>query len=216
MKISFIIDNPNSWFHDYVSMLISVLKRYDRSPHYLKKSSEIKNGDILFILSCDKVLKKEELSRNKNNIVIHAGDLPKDRGWSPLTWQVERGKNSIPITLFEAFADVDAGKYYLKASIKLNGTELIDEIREKQTKMTIKMIKKYLSRYPMKTKSQRGGPSYNRKRMQDDYKLDINKSIASQFNKMRVADNERYPLYFIKGNNKYILKIYKKEELKRI
>jgi len=216
MKISFIIDNPDSWFHDYASILIPVLKKYDRSPRYLKNGSEIKKGDILFILSCDKLLKKEELSRHKNNIVVHAADLPRDRGWSPLTWQVERGKNKITVTLFEASADVDAGKYYLKDKIELNGTELIDEIREKQAKRTIKMIKEYLSRYPMKAKPQRGRPSHNRKRRPEDYRLDLNKSIASQFNKMRVADNERYPLYFIRGGVKYILKVYKDKKKQKI
>ena len=38
--------------------------------------------------------------------------------------------------------------------------------------------------------------------------LDINKSIKSQFNMLRVVDNERYPAFFSHKKKKYIIKIY--------
>ena len=66
-----------------------------------------------------------------HNIVIHASDLPSGKGWSPLTWQVLEGKNSIPISVFEANDKIDAGKVYIKTCLKLLGYELIEEIREK-------------------------------------------------------------------------------------
>ncbi|HGG0417971.1 TPA: hypothetical protein ACJFE8_002771 [Clostridium sporogenes] len=40
-------------------------------------------------------------------------------------------------------------------------------------------------------------------------KLDINKTIKEQFNLLRVADNEKYPAYFMFNNKKYIVRIYK-------
>ena len=50
----------------------------------------------LFLLSCSKKLKN--LKAYDHNIVIHANDLPRGKGWSPLTWQVLEEKfNSISV-----------------------------------------------------------------------------------------------------------------------
>jgi methionyl-tRNA formyltransferase len=122
---------------------------------------------------------------------------------------VEAGKKRIPMTLFEASQKCDAGDYYFKDRFVLNGTELIDEIRETQVKKTFEMIERYLSLYPMRSKPQRGKATYTKRRTPKNSKLDINRTIRSQFDKMRAVDNERYPLYFIHKGNKYEIKIYK-------
>ena len=49
------------------------------------------------------------LALHKNNLVIHASDLPQGKGWSPMPWQIAEGRNDIVFTLFEAVAGVDAG-----------------------------------------------------------------------------------------------------------
>jgi methionyl-tRNA formyltransferase len=164
------------------------------------------------MLSCNRLLTPGQLALHKNNIVVHESDLPKGRGWSPLTWQIEAGKNEIPITLFEAARQCDAGIYYLKDKIRLKGNELIDDARKKQAEKTIEMINKYLTKYPMRGVLQEGRATYYRRRKMQDSMLNIHKSITSQFNKMRVADNQRYPLYFTFKGKKYILKIYEKKE----
>ena len=47
-----------------------------------------------------------------------------------------------------------------------------------------------------------------------DQKLDVNKSILSQFNILRTADNKRWPAFFIYKKNKYLLKIKKQLVIK--
>ena len=49
------------------------------------------------------------------------------QGWSPMTWQVLEGASSIPITLFEAVVELDAGPIYLQQQITLQGPELMEE-----------------------------------------------------------------------------------------
>ena len=208
MKLDILIDNPNSWFWDYIDFLVYILKKYGEV-RIFKNHNEIKNGDILFILSCDKILKKDILKKHKNNIVIHESDLPKGKGWSPVSYQVEEGKNKIPITLFEADEKVDSGSWYIKDFINLDGSELVDEIRKKQAFKTIEMIEKYLLNYPMKPKIQNGKESFYPKRTQKNQEININNSIKEEFNKLRVCDNERYPAHFYLNGNKYIIKIYK-------
>ena len=64
--------------------------------------SDIKNGDICFILSFSKILNEVILKKNSNNIVDHASDLPTGKGFSPMQWSVLEGNNHIVLTLFEA------------------------------------------------------------------------------------------------------------------
>jgi methionyl-tRNA formyltransferase len=207
--IDILIDNKNSWIWHYKDKLRSLNAfgelRFYSSSEYLDK------GDVLLLLSCNKILPLELLSLHKYNIVIHESDLPKGRGWSPVSYQVEKGIMDIPVTLFEANQELDTGKWYIKSTIKLNGTELIDEIREKQFNVTLSMIKKFLTG-SKEGNNQFGDETYYAKRSEDNQQLDISKSIENQFDKLRVCDNNRYPSHFSIRNQKYILKIYKKED----
>jgi len=49
------------------------------------------------------------------------------------------------------------------------------------------------------------------KRIPENSRLDIDKSIREQFNMLRVSDNERYPLFFSHMGHEYILKVFKKK-----
>jgi len=211
MKITILTDNPNSWMIPFVEEL----KIYLASDHEVKhvfESEHVESGDVLFILSCEKLIKSHILKLNKNNIVVHPSDLPKQRGWSPLTWQVLEGKDIIPICLFEAFPNFDEGGIYIKDEIKLDGTELNSEIKQKQGEITLKMIKKYLKeKDTLLAIDQTGEPSYCKRITPEDSEIDIEKSIKDQFNRLRVVDNQRYPAFFKHKNNKYIIKIYKEK-----
>jgi methionyl-tRNA formyltransferase len=208
MKITILTDNPNSWIIPYVDTIKNKLNNNHNVEHVLSYK-DIKKGDILFILSCEKIIKKEVLELNKNNIVVHPSKLPKGRGWSPLAWQIIEGNNEIPISLFEAVEDVDAGPVYILDYIKLEGHELNDEIKDEQGKKTIEMVNRYVDNYPMEPKQQNGVETFYQKRKEKDNELDINKTIDEQFNLFRIVDNERYPIHFIKNGIKYKLKIYK-------
>ena len=105
---------------------------------------------------------------------------------------------------------IDSGDIILKAKMEFKGNELNEEIRDKQARYSIELIKKFLKIYPKyKLKKQIGTPSYFRKRNAADSLIDINKSIKKQFNLFRICDNKNYPAYFIYKSNKYLLKIYK-------
>ena len=72
------------------------------------------------------------------------------------------------------------------------------------------MIKKFMKIYPkFKTIKQKGRSNFLRKRSKKDSELNINKSIKEQFNLMRIANNEEWPLFFKYKNKTYFLKITK-------
>lgn len=204
MKIA-LLTSPNQWFVPYIKKLQKLI------PNSLVfyKHEQISDYDIVFILSYHRIISKEFLSKNKNNIVIHASNLPQGKGWAPLFHQVLEGKNEIIFTLFEADEKADNGDIYLQKTLILNGLELYEELRDKQANFTIKLCLEFLENFPNITKiSQKGKESFYPKRTSKDHELDINKTIEEQFNLLRISNNEEFPAFFYKNGKKFILKIY--------
>ncbi len=209
LKITFLIDKKNDWFTKH---LIDFTRKKSKNTIFKIKDKikNIRNQDVVFFINLTNILKERFLKKNKLNLVIHASNLPKDKGGAPLQWQILRGKNEMAVCLFEATKQVDAGDIVMKTKIKFNGSELYDELRDKQAKIMIKLIKNFLKIYPnFKRKKQLGKSTFNRLRKPKDSELNIHKSIKSQFNLIRIADNKEYPLFFYINKKKYFLRVYK-------
>lgn len=212
MIVSVIVDSNTSWILPYAQKLVEHLTSRNYDARFCKNHDEISDGDIAFYLGCVKITPVQILAKNKHNLVVHESDLPKGKGFSPLTWQILEGKNRIPIVLFEAVESVDAGLVYIKDEIVFNGDELIEEMRDKQGKMTLELCVKFVEKYPgivACAVSQEGDETFYKRRKPQDSKLDPGKTIADQFNLLRVVDNERYPAFFEINGCKYSLKIEK-------
>ena len=212
-KLDILIDNLGSWMWEYIGQIEQICKKYSKNVRIFKHSSEIENGDVMFILSCDRILKKNSLLFHKHNIVIHASDLPNGKGWSPWTWEIESGADEIVLTLFEADEKLDGGDWYIKDRFSLEGTELIDDVRRKLFDTEAKMIADFLELYPLDSKKQAGEESFYARRYASNQELDTDLPLSALFNKLRVCDNERYPAHFFIEQNgkkqKYIIKVYK-------
>ena len=214
LKIQILIDNSNSWMWHYVDKIKNEILRYNSYCKVIDTSEKVEKGDILILLSCEQIFK--DLNLNRFNLVIHESNLPRGKGFSPLTWQVIEGKNKIPICLLEADEKVDSGAIYFKDYIELEGHELINEIREKQFSKTLELISRFVSGndFPKKTK-QSGLESFYRRRKKEDSIIDTNQTISSLFNKLRTIDNTRYPAYFNFKGYKYLIKIEKFEKIEK-
>ena len=95
-----------------------------------KNYKTVNKQDIVFILSYTKILPRKFLKNNRLNLVIHASNLPKDRGFAPVQNQVSRGKNIIDICLLKAAKKVDAGDIFLRSKFRLKNNDLSAEIRQ--------------------------------------------------------------------------------------
>ena len=207
-KVNILVDNPKSWIHAPAKKFVKDLKKRGYGAKFCSEIGEIYEGGITIFLSCEKIYSKTHLEKSKHNLVVHESALPSGRGWSPVTWQVLEGKEKIPVCLFEAEESADSGDIYETGIIHLKGHELIDEIREKQAKITFELILRFLEKYPNVTRiSQEGKKSYYRRRTPGDSELDPSKSIKEQFNLLRVVDNERYPAFFKYRGSRYFLKV---------
>lgn len=211
MNITLVVDNLDSWLVPFVKKLQSMLSQ-EHKVNYVTDPHRIQKGDMAFFLACQKIVPPEILKLNKNNLVIHESNLPKGRGWSPMTWQILKGKNEIIVSLFEAKESVDSGQIYLQDRIKFEGHELIGELRRKQGEVTIKLVINFIDSYPKVVgKVQDGMPTFYPRRRPADSELDVNKRIKDQFNLFRVVDNRRYPAFFRYLGHEYVVKIFKKK-----
>ncbi len=217
LTISVIVGNSNSWIIPYAKRLEDRLSR-NHNVKFYGDHEEISRGDIAFYLGCMRITPKNILDRNKHNLVVHESNLPEGKGFSPLTWQVLEGKNRIPIVLFEAVEELDAGPIYLKDELVFEGHELIDEMREQQGNKTIELCSKFIDMYPdiiHMAKPQNGQESSYERRTPKDSRLDTDKTITEQFNLLRTVDNTKYPAYFELNGYRYFLKIIKEQKVKK-
>lgn len=209
-KFSILLDKRNPWLEPFVN---NFLKQYKSISINLTFSlSEAVKSDVCFILGYTRIIDLKNIPQKTRLYVIHESSLPKGKGFSPLIWQVLEGKNKITVCLIEMRDDVDSGPIIFKDTISLNGSELYEEIREKQAYSTLYLVKEFIkSKNLPKPQAQKGKDSFYRRRSKEDSELDINKTIKEQFNKLRVGNNNDWPSFFYFKGHKYILKIDKDE-----
>jgi len=210
MKVTVLLDMPDSFLHDYVSSIIQALKEKGCSVFLCNKAEDIRSGDILFLLGCRTVLTSKYLNLNKHNLVIHPSKLPEGKGSAALVWKILEGENVVYLTLFEASEKVDSGVIYYQEKIEFEGHELCDEIRRTQAMKTLELVLRFVDEYPdVKGIEQIGKTTFCARRHKKDSKLDIDKTIREQFNLLRVVDNKRYPAFFEHKGKEYIIQINK-------
>lgn len=214
MNISIVCSSQT---HPVFPNLVTWVKQR-RSMHIIElvsRSDELNpdGGDILFLISCHEIIPQDIRRRYRACLVVHASDLPMGRGWSPLIWQVLEGQSKIMVTLLEAADVVDSGRIWRKIPIRLHGHELIDEINSilfeaEQTLMdyAIENLDK------VQPVEQTGQATYYPRRVAADSRLDVNRSIAEQFNLLRVVDNLRYPAFFDYRGHRYQLMLKKADD----
>jgi methionyl-tRNA formyltransferase len=211
MKISILCTDPN---HPVVNTLREWTDEMSGKGHDVSlvfDKAELQGGDILFLVSCSQLIRDMEREKYRATLVLHASDLPKGRGWSPYIWSILGGANQITVSLLEAGEPVDSGAIWLKTTFALDGHELLPEINEKLFAAELLLMSQAVDQFDcIKPAQQMGEPGpYMAKRSPADSRLDPNKSIAEQFNLLRVVDSQRYPAFFDYQGMRYLVKIEK-------
>ncbi len=203
-----------SWINPTIELLISHWKASDHEVLWAHNLEDITIADFCFCLSFSQLLPSKVRQQFRHTLVVHESELPAGKGWSPLTWQILEGKNDIPVTLLEAADAVDSGTIYAKRWINLKGHELINELRDCQARLTLELCCWFVDNYPDSLSNaieQQGQETYYPRRWPKDSELDPNKTIAEQFNLLRVVDNDRYPAWFEYLGNRYEIRISKEK-----
>lgn len=206
-RVSVVVDPPG-WFTPFGRQLVNRLREAGNTAEFFETQRDVARGDIGLYLSCTGLTPPELLARNAWNIVVHASDLPRGRGFSPLTWQILEGKNKIPLTMIAMADKADAGDILMQYWLEFEGHELNDEMRSRMGGAIQDMCVDLVSSPTAPgRKKQSGDPSWYRRRKPADSELDPTKSLAEQFELLRVVDNERYPAFFDFRGRRYVLKV---------
>lgn len=196
MKVHF-LTSPGTWFLPHIENLLRSCRDSGIEAACFEDHRNLPQGDLLFILSYYRLLPAECISRHRNNVVIHASDLPRGKGCSPLAWQILEGSNDIVFTLFEAVAEVDAGPVYLRDTLHLEGNELYAEWRRAAGLLIEKMTLSFLAAYPnVHATPQEGESSFFPKRTREDDRIDLHRPLAELFDHLRICDADNFPAWF--------------------
>lgn len=207
-NIAFLFDKTNDWLSQYFPETLNSSQTFNCQ--YFYEEEKVRGFDLVFVLGYTKVLKGEILSSNNLLLVVHESDLPEGRGFAPVQWQILEGKSDITVCLLEISDEIDAGNIYCKMVLSLDGSELYEEIREKQAVITFELISRFLERYPnINFETQQGKPTFYRRRNPSDSQLDLDKTIRDQFNLLRICNNKDWPAYFELHGVRYTIKIDK-------
>lgn len=201
-----VVKSLKGWVTDMSSRGHVVSLFYDKA--------DLQGGDLLFLVSCSQIIRETEREKYKAALVLHASDLPRGRGWSPHIWSILHGADRFTICLLEAEDAVDSGAIWLKTEVCLEGHELLPEINEKLFAAELSLMTQAVEQFdrivPVR---QSGDPgAYMSKRTPADSRLDPNKTIAEQFDLLRVVDSQRYPAFFDYRGKRYLIRIEKSED----
>jgi methionyl-tRNA formyltransferase len=100
------------------------------------------NLDILFIIGWHRIVPQEVLDTAKIRIGIHSSLLPKDRGSSPINWQIIRGDKIGGVTLFHLTTGVDAGEIIDQEKYEIKFNDDVREVYFKATSSSINLLEK--------------------------------------------------------------------------
>ncbi len=207
--ISVVVDTVG-WFDEFAKNLVKELIQAGHNTRYSENYADVIEGDIGFYLSCMKITPPELLEKHTWNLVVHASDLPKGRGFSPMVWQILEGKSVIPVTMITMSDDVDSGDIVAQDKLFFEGHELNSEMREVLGKTIVEMcVNLANSKEAPALTAQSGESTWYDRRYPKDSMLDPNLTIVDSFNKLRVVDNEKYPAYFEHLGFRYALRIKK-------
>lgn len=208
-----VVTEADSWGLPWAQQLVDRLNAEGDQAELITSYDDVKPGTVTFYLNCTRRTPPEILDRNSSNLVVHASDLPKGRGFSPLTWMVLEECDRIPVCLLHAVDEVDAGPIIYKDFIDFEGHELIGSMRALLGAKTVELCLRFMNEdAPCAGVAQEGEATWYPRRHPADSEVDPKDTIENLFNQFRVADNEAYPVVFRLKGKTYRLKIEEVEE----
>lgn len=172
--------------------------------------ADLTGGDFLFLISCHQIIGTDIRALYRHTLVIHASDLPKGRGWSPMIWEALSGASSITVSLLNAEDGVDCGDIWQKRRFALDGTELLDELNARLFAIELELMDWALAHCDNAApQPQSGEPSVWPKRRPSDGEIDPSEPLSASFDTIRLADPQRYPAFFTHRGARYAIRLEK-------
>ncbi len=211
MKISLLTSSPQHPVMPSLRAWSNAMAAKGHAVHLCHDRAELPGGDVLFLVSCSQIVRPSDREKYRATLVLHASDLPRGRGWSPYIWEIAGGASEFTVSLIEASEPVDSGRIWLKTKCPLEGHELLPEIHERLFAAELELMTQAVERFEtLVPQPQQGEPGpYLRRRTPEDSRLDPERTIAEQFDLLRVVDSQRFPAFFEYRGHRYRLTIEK-------
>ena len=178
----------------------------------LRSRRDLTGGDLLLLVSCGEIIGADDRAKFRHTLVLHASDLPQGRGWNPHIWQIIGGATCLTVTLLEAEDKVDAGAIWRQLSIEIDRGALWNEINEALFAAEMRLLDYAVDHlHEITPRAQRTDvePTYYRPRTPEDSQIDPERTIAEQFDLLRVCDPQRYPPFFELRGRRYRITLEK-------
>lgn len=214
MKVSLLCNNLEHPVMPYLRDWVTA-NAACREVELVSSIADASGGDILILISCTEKVLQADRNKYRKTLVLHASDLPAGRGWSPHVWDIVEGADHITLSLLEAEDVIDSGRIWKKQRIKVPRHALWDEINHLLFEAEIALVDfavAALESIAPQEQNRTIAPSHRRKRTPEDSRIDPGKSIAEQFDLIRICDPDRFPAYFDHLGHRYTIKLEKADE----
>lgn len=214
MKVSVLCTDPEHPVIRSLQQWQSEMRDQGHGVSICSDKKDLIGGDLLFLVSCAQKISDAERAKFKIALVLHASDLPKGRGWSPHIWAILSGAQQITVCLLEAADPIDSGAVWFRTHFCLQGHELLPEINRLLFSCELALMTRAVREFAtVKPVPQFGDPGpYMERRTPADSRVDPDKSIAEQFDLLRVVDNRRYPAFFEHRGKRYRIALEKMDD----
>jgi len=214
MRVTLLCNNPE---HPVMPYLRRWVSRNDRlhDVELIESIKDASGGDMLFLISCSEKILKEDRDSYRRTLVLHASDLPFGRGWSPHVWDIIEGANQLFLTLLDAEDVIDSGRIWKKEKIDIPKHYLWNEINDALFSAEMELLDfaiASLDSIEPQDQDESIVPTYRRKRSPEDSRISPERTIAEQFDLLRMCDPERFPAFFDHLGHRYTLKLEKADE----
>jgi len=152
-------------------------------------AAQNKTPDWIFFLHWSKIV-PHHIHEKYSCVVMHTGNLPQNRGGSPLQNQILEGITETQVNALQMTDEVDAGDIYCSAPMTLQGnlTDIWGTIAELSYGLICKCIS---GDYTLQ--KQLGTKQVYKRRKNNEILFDKGKDLIHIYNQIRMLDAEQYP-----------------------
>jgi len=138
-------------------------------------------------------------------IGFHTGDLPNDRGGSPIQHKILRGEYLTKVSALRLSKRIDGGDIYLQQDVNLSEGTIV-EVIDKISELIAKMILKFLEETPAPKKQALGG-SLRKRLTPADSRIELSGLTRRQiYDRIRMLDGLDYEkAHLVIGGHRIIL-----------
>ena len=157
-----------------------------------------KRFDFVFFPHYSKIIPREFLDKYFC-VGFHTGDLPKDRGGSPIQNKILRGEYSTRVSALRLIEEMDAGDILCQEPISLQEGSIEEILRN--ISVTISGMARKILTQRIKPISQKGESAYFSRLKGQDSELEFdNLDLRQIYDRIRMLDGFDYPsAYFLLG-----------------